>query len=343
MDLVVSTATPGELHGTDLPFAATMRDLRYEPKDDALDELLAACLEPEPAERPDSLTLLQRAREKLMTMLDPSVIAKYYPEPFPHRPQAEERDYLSQTLMELLERAFYVYKCSLPKVITESAPRVRLLIGDGTAAREKIVDKAGLRDSLELHMVLGERVQLGRLIDQGKIVTSCFDTFDFTLLHVVAYENWLELARKLLGLGLDRRFIDQQNANRRTALTNACYKGNVEIVRGLLGVDAALEIPDIEGATALHRAAEGNHLVIVGLLLDKGAQINAYDREHSTPLHKASARGHQAVVELLLDKGADANALDSNGMTAAHVAGLNGHEKLGRTEPTYLWTRRPTL
>ena len=116
-----------------------------------------------------------------------------------------------------------------------------------------------------------------------------------------------------------------------TALFQAAYNGNVELVTQLLhanvDVNTAEETCDL---TPLHIAAQEGYIEVVTLLLAAGAEVNnAAKRGNSiTPLHLALAKGNLEIVVLLLNAGADVNAKVIDGTTPLHWATLGCHSKV---------------
>ena len=97
---------------------------------------------------------------------------------------------------------------------------------------------------------------------------------------------------------------------------DACARGDVEVLRGLLANDPSLARVGANteygygGWTGLHETAKRGHLDAVRLLLDSAADPNAREiGDNTTPLHWAAALGHVEVVRALLDAGADVHGL----------------------------------
>lgn len=109
--------------------------------------------------------------------------------------------------------------------------------------------------------------------------------------------------------------------------------GRIERVRELLATDPALASafsPD--GFTPLHLAAFFGHPDIARLLVERGADTNAVARNpmRVMPLHSAAAARQLEIAELLVDHGADVNASQERGFTPLHEAAQNGDVELAR-------------
>lgn len=110
--------------------------------------------------------------------------------------------------------------------------------------------------------------------------------------------------------------INAQNAEGRTALTRASFKGNDAMVRLLLEHNARIDLQDKTGNTALMHAAYNNNIHIVRLLLEHKASVNIQDRFNSTALMHAACNGYPDIVRLLLEHNAHLNAQNNKGKTA---------------------------
>lgn len=106
----------------------------------------------------------------------------------------------------------------------------------------------------------------------------------------------------------------------------AASNGYNEVVRTLLGYNAAVNIEDSARRTPLHRAAKSGSYDVAQTLLDhqandsQAANVNAPDIERNTPLHSAAREGRVQVVELLLEHGANVEACSRTRETALHLA-----------------------
>ena len=128
-------------------------------------------------------------------------------------------------------------------------------------------------------------------------------------------------------------------------LAAAVKSQDAAAVRALLKQKVDVNVPQPDGATALHWAAYWNDLETVDLLIGAGARVNAANVYGVTPLSLACTNRNAAMVEKLVTTGADANATTSTGETVlmtcahtgspvavkallAHDASLNAKEKL---------------
>ncbi|CAI5712603.1 unnamed protein product [Hyaloperonospora brassicae] len=118
--------------------------------------------------------------------------------------------------------------------------------------------------------------------------------------------------------------ITAEFGHQQTPLHIASRKGHSAVVELLLQHNAAANLPDEEGNTALHYAA---NIETVQVLLNNAFRTNANipNRRGQTPLHIAAARGDVAVVAYLIRHGAAHEIVDDQGQNAFHHAAANGH------------------
>lgn len=118
--------------------------------------------------------------------------------------------------------------------------------------------------------------------------------------------------------------ITAEFGHQQTPLHIASRKGHNAVVELLLQHNAASNLPDEEGNTALHHAA---NIETVEVLLNSAFRTNANipNRRGRTPLHIAAARGDVAVVAYLIRHGAEQDIVDDQGQSAFHHAAANGH------------------
>lgn len=109
--------------------------------------------------------------------------------------------------------------------------------------------------------------------------------------------------------------VEERRAIALNRFFDACGKGDMEALGGLLAADpglARVDNPDRphSGWTGLHTAAHRGHLDAVRLLLAHGADLNAREAGDNTyALHWAAAAGYTEVVRTLLDAGGDVHGI----------------------------------
>lgn len=138
--------------------------------------------------------------------------------------------------------------------------------------------------------------------------------------HVYEYTN-PSIVRILVAAGTD---VNAEDIKKRTALTRACFKSILEIVKILLDSgEADINIKDSDYETPLIFASMAGDTNIVELLLkyDQQIDINAIDRWGMNALMCACHRDHVRIVNLLLEHGADPNIANQRpGYTALTYA-----------------------
>jgi uncharacterized protein len=108
-------------------------------------------------------------------------------------------------------------------------------------------------------------------------------------------------------------------------VADAAMRGDGEAVRAAIARKADVNVPQVDGTTALHWAAERDDLDLADLLINAGARTTARTREGVTPLQLAAVNGSESMIDRLLKAGADANApLSAVGDTALMMAARTG-------------------
>lgn len=152
------------------------------------------------------------------------------------------------------------------------------------------------RASLEyLKKLAQDRLQeLRRADPQAKLATALLD-----VVRDHGFSSWRALKAE----------IEQRQTKNAALFFEACAKGDVEKLRGLLVNDPNLvrvSNTDWFGGTGLHAAAQRGHVDAVRLLLEHGADPNARDAgDNAYALHFAAGYGHLETVRALLDGGGD--------------------------------------
>lgn len=117
--------------------------------------------------------------------------------------------------------------------------------------------------------------------------------------------------------------IDATNSS--TSLHIASMRGDLEVVKKLLELNANPNAKDGLGFTPLHEAAHYGNPKIVEVLINGGANVNqrAPGNDQRTPLHFSVE--NLKVTKILISKGADVNAKDGAGETALHSAAMGAY------------------
>jgi ankyrin repeat protein len=117
-----------------------------------------------------------------------------------------------------------------------------------------------------------------------------------------------------------------------TALLWAAYNSDPEMTRALLAAGATVDAANRYGVTPLIQASRTGDVVIMEALLKAGADFRLRHREGETPLMAAARSGNVAAVRLLLSRGTDVNAADSfQRQTALMWAAEDGHVDVVKT------------
>ena len=107
-------------------------------------------------------------------------------------------------------------------------------------------------------------------------------------------------------------------------LTAAVRAGDAARVRALIAAGADVNVPQGDGATALHWAAHRNDAEAAALLIAAGADVDAANALGATPLWLAAANGSAPIVARLLEAGADPNVTLRMGETPLMAAARGG-------------------
>jgi ankyrin repeat protein len=110
----------------------------------------------------------------------------------------------------------------------------------------------------------------------------------------------------------------------RPDVADAVMNGDTATAERLIAQHADVNIPQGDGATALHWAVFHSDKAMVDLLLSAGANPKAANREGSTPLWLASINGDAAIISALLKAGADADEQLPLGRTPLMAAARTG-------------------
>jgi ankyrin repeat protein len=120
-------------------------------------------------------------------------------------------------------------------------------------------------------------------------------------------------------------FAPVVSAGNEPSIADAVESGNSALVRELIASGADVNVPQIDGTTALHWAAYHDDADIAELLLRSGADVNAANRYDVRPLSLACTNGSAPLVKHLLKGGADPNSSLPGGETPLMTAARTGN------------------
>lgn len=123
--------------------------------------------------------------------------------------------------------------------------------------------------------------------------------------HEAIKKNDVETARRMIAAGADVNAPYDEYENR--SFLDACYSGNLNLVKMLVEAGADVDLPDSCGTVPLVRAIVSWHETdeVVKYLIECGANVNACAGETWTPLEAAVHENAADIVKLLLDAGAN--------------------------------------
>ena len=139
-----------------------------------------------------------------------------------------------------------------------------------------------------------------------------------TPLGFAAQRGELEIVKLLIGAGVDIHTSDSKGL---TPMILATENGHDDIAE-LLTKDH----PTKADRTAFLSASEEGHEGVVEALLAKGVNVDTQSDNSWTALFYTSREGHEGVVRVLLAKGANIDHQSEEGFTALMLASGKGHE-----------------
>lgn len=143
------------------------------------------------------------------------------------------------------------------------------------------------------------------LLERGACINSHSNEFKESALTLACYKGHVDMVKFLLDAGADQ---EHKTDEMHTALMEASMDGHVEVARLLLDHGAEVNMPADSFESPLTLAACGGHVDLASLLIERDAFLEEVNDEGYTPLMEAAREGHIDMVALLLDKGADLHA-----------------------------------
>jgi serine/threonine-protein phosphatase 6 regulatory ankyrin repeat subunit B len=147
-------------------------------------------------------------------------------------------------------------------------------------------------------------------------------SIDKTKFFEACYQGDVEIVKIFLDTGYDANFYGDEGD---TPLHIAAYDGNLELVTLLINhgadVNAKFEKGEFIGFTPLHMAAKSSRKEVAKELIRCGARVNATTgRNHASPLHWAAEINDPEMVSILVGNGANLEEKDIYGDTSLHWA-----------------------
>ncbi len=139
-------------------------------------------------------------------------------------------------------------------------------------------------------------------------------------------------------LGWPKIDIEARNKQDESPLMIAALKGDLELVKRLVSLDADVNKP---GWTALHYAATSGHVAVMRLLLEKHAYIDAEAPNGTTPLMMAAHYGTPEAVKLLLEEGADPEIKNKLELSAIDFAQRGNRKESAEIIAAFIRGRQP--
>ncbi len=132
------------------------------------------------------------------------------------------------------------------------------------------------------------------------------------------YSNKLEL---FLG-SINQSNINDTDRDGRTLLHTIVGDDNVEVASKLISLGVDVNKEDNSGWTSLHFAAQNYNIDMVKLLVKSGANVNALDGNGNSILSRAvfNSKGKLEVIEFLIKEGANPDIENTSGVSARKLA-----------------------
>ncbi len=192
---------------------------------------------------------------------------------------------------------------------------LKLLINLG--ANFKVIDN-GNQNLLHAACWAGHIDIIEHLINNLKFNINSKDSSG-TCCHIAAAKGDLDLLKVLIGFGSDFKILDVNGAN---LLHAAVSQGHTEMIEYLTKeLSFRINSKDDKGLTVCHYVCLSNDINCLKTIIKLGSDHNKLDNIGNNLLHMASFRSDAEFIEYLIrDLKFDLNVLNKNGYTACHFA-----------------------
>lgn len=144
-------------------------------------------------------------------------------------------------------------------------------------------------------------------------------------LYKAVYNCHPNVVKILLNAGVNPNDLFTSNGIKQSLIYLSAYKGDIETMNLLIDAGVDVNIPNINGITALMVAASRGRLDIMAMLLRAGANIHQEDSMGgNTALCYAAKFGNIKSLRFLLEAGADINYHSNIGVSALTSAAGEG-------------------
>ena len=133
-----------------------------------------------------------------------------------------------------------------------------------------------------------------------------------------------DLPRLRTLLANDRGQVNARSSDGFTPLHLACFFGQVEAARLLVGQGADANAVSPARIAVIHSAAASRDAAMLTLVLQAGANPNVQQQRGYTALHEAAMHNSVARAKALLEAGADPTIRTEDGLTAEEMATREG-------------------
>lgn len=138
--------------------------------------------------------------------------------------------------------------------------------------------------------------------------------------------DFKEKLQTAVELKVDLEFCEQPYM--RTALWEAAWRNDLELVRLLAASGAKVAHKDHQDRTPLHEAAHYGHMAMIDFLLERGHPIDCVDDCGQTPLFRAVNACRYEAVQKLVRLGASTGHVDNAEVSLKHIAAFQGKPQM---------------
>ncbi|OHD57239.1 MAG: hypothetical protein A2Y33_14810 [Spirochaetes bacterium GWF1_51_8] len=193
-------------------------------------------------------------------------------------------------------------------IAAKDLTKVKMILSSNTGVDTSNI---GLDSLLHLAILKGDVKTAKFFIAMGADVTVKeyinSNNFNISVLHTASVNDDLDMVKMLVENGAE---IDAADGAGRTALFNACAIGNLDMVKYLVGHNAAITVREtVNGTYIIHEACYWDNIDVVKYLLYVGINKNLKDFKGNTPFKYAVKGENLDIVKLLVGSGVEIDAI----------------------------------